>query len=107
VFGISKGSEYLRAMAGMKSSGSMVTCRTVSINWLCTVLRMPASSLTADGRGGIERVRTKIYGSSSAIIGEGSVLGLGSVATRDLEAWSVYAGVPAVKIRPRQRTLSP
>jgi putative colanic acid biosynthesis acetyltransferase WcaF len=36
-------------------------------------------------------------------LGEGSVLGLGSVATRDLEPWSVYAGVPATKIRPRSR----
>jgi putative colanic acid biosynthesis acetyltransferase WcaF len=36
-------------------------------------------------------------------VGEGAVLGLGSVATRDLEAWAVYAGVPATKIRPRNR----
>jgi putative colanic acid biosynthesis acetyltransferase WcaF len=37
-------------------------------------------------------------------IGEGAVLGLASVATRDLEPWSVYAGAPAKKIRERQRT---
>ncbi len=37
-------------------------------------------------------------------LGEGAVLGLGSVATRDLEAWSVYAGTPAVKVRERRRT---
>lgn len=36
-------------------------------------------------------------------IGEGAVLGLGSVATRDLEPWGVYAGTPAVKIRERTR----
>ena len=36
-------------------------------------------------------------------MGEGSVLGLGSVATRDLEAWGVYAGVPAVKVKERKR----
>jgi putative colanic acid biosynthesis acetyltransferase WcaF len=36
-------------------------------------------------------------------LGEGAVLGLGSVATRDLEPWSVYAGVPAVKIKDRRR----
>ncbi|HLY43607.1 MAG TPA: hypothetical protein VKR52_20505 [Terracidiphilus sp.] len=36
-------------------------------------------------------------------VGEGAVLGLGSVATRDLEAWGVYAGAPAVKIRERRR----
>jgi putative colanic acid biosynthesis acetyltransferase WcaF len=41
------------------------------------------------------------------IIGEGAVLGLGSVATRDLEAWSVYAGVPAVKIRTRNHASEP
>src|SRR5580698_3047745 len=34
---------------------------------------------------------------------EGAVLGLGSVATRDLDAWTVYAGVPATKIKERRR----
>jgi len=36
-------------------------------------------------------------------VGEGAVLGLGSVAAGDLEPWSVYAGVPAVKIKARER----
>lgn len=36
-------------------------------------------------------------------VGEGAVLGLGSVATRDLEPWGVYAGVPAVRIKERDR----
>jgi len=36
-------------------------------------------------------------------LGEGAVLGLGSVATRDLEPWTVYAGVPAVRIKDRTR----
>jgi putative colanic acid biosynthesis acetyltransferase WcaF len=36
-------------------------------------------------------------------VGEGAVLGLGSVATRDLDPWVVYAGAPAVKIKERQR----
>ena len=36
-------------------------------------------------------------------LGEGAVLGLGSVATRDLEPWGVYAGVPAVKVKERKR----
>jgi len=39
-------------------------------------------------------------------VGEGAVLGLGSVATRDLEPWGVYAGVPAVKVKERKRTFS-
>jgi putative colanic acid biosynthesis acetyltransferase WcaF len=34
-------------------------------------------------------------------VAEGAVLGLGSVATRNLEAWTVYAGVPAIKIKER------
>jgi putative colanic acid biosynthesis acetyltransferase WcaF len=36
-------------------------------------------------------------------VGEGAVLGMGSVATRDLEPWGVYAGVPAVKVKERKR----
>lgn len=39
-------------------------------------------------------------------LGEGAVLGLGSVATRDLEPWWVYAGVPAVKVKERKRPAS-
>jgi putative colanic acid biosynthesis acetyltransferase WcaF len=35
-------------------------------------------------------------------VGEGAVLGLGSVASRDLEPWTIYAGVPAVKIKQRK-----
>lgn len=35
-------------------------------------------------------------------VGEGAVLGLGSVATRHLEPWTVYAGVPAVRIKERR-----
>jgi putative colanic acid biosynthesis acetyltransferase WcaF len=36
-------------------------------------------------------------------VGEGAVLGLASVATRDLEPWTIYGGVPANKIRERKR----
>jgi len=36
-------------------------------------------------------------------VGEGAVLGLGAVATRDLAPWTVYAGNPAVIIRDRHR----
>ena len=36
-------------------------------------------------------------------VGEGAVLGLGSVATRDLEPWTIYGGVPAVKLKERRR----
>ena len=34
-------------------------------------------------------------------MGEGAVLALGSVATRNLDPWTVYAGVPARKIKSR------
>jgi putative colanic acid biosynthesis acetyltransferase WcaF len=36
-------------------------------------------------------------------LGEGAVLGLGAVATKDLEPWTVYAGVPARKVNLRER----
>jgi putative colanic acid biosynthesis acetyltransferase WcaF len=39
-------------------------------------------------------------------VGEGAVLGLGSVATRDLAPWGVYAGVPAVKVKDRNRVIT-
>ncbi len=38
-------------------------------------------------------------------VSEGAVLGLGAVATRDLEPWGVYAGVPAVKVKERKRVI--
>jgi putative colanic acid biosynthesis acetyltransferase WcaF len=34
-------------------------------------------------------------------LGDGAILGLGSIATKDLEPWSIYAGVPARKIKDR------
>lgn len=36
---------------------------------------------------------------------EGAVLGLGSLASKDLEAWSVYAGSPAKKVADRNNFL--
>jgi putative colanic acid biosynthesis acetyltransferase WcaF len=38
-------------------------------------------------------------------VGEGAVLGLASVASRDLEPWGVYAGAPAVKVKTRKRII--
>lgn len=34
-------------------------------------------------------------------VGEGAVLGMGSVANRDLEPWMVYSGAPAVGVKTR------
>ncbi len=39
-------------------------------------------------------------------VGQGAVLGLASVATHDLDPWIVYAGVPARRVRERQRGLA-
>ncbi len=36
-------------------------------------------------------------------VGEGAVLGLGSVANRDLQPWTVYTGNPAQPVRERSR----
>jgi len=36
-------------------------------------------------------------------VGEGAVLGLASVAAKDLAPWTVYAGSPAVRIKDRKR----
>lgn len=40
---------------------------------------------------------------SGVTVGDGAILGLGAVATRDLEAWSIYAGIPARKVKLRAR----
>jgi len=37
-------------------------------------------------------------------VGEGAVLGLGSVANSDLEPWTLYSGVPAVRVKARERS---
>lgn len=40
-------------------------------------------------------------------VAEGAILGMASVATRDLDAWTVYAGSPAVAVRERKRHPEP
>lgn len=35
-------------------------------------------------------------------LGDGAILGLASLATKDLEPWSIYAGVPARKVKERK-----
>ena len=40
-------------------------------------------------------------------LGAGAILALGSVATRDLEPFGIYAGIPARKIRQRLRSAVP
>jgi len=38
-------------------------------------------------------------------VGQGAVLGLGAVAYRDLEPWTVYSGAPAEKIKMREKSV--
>jgi putative colanic acid biosynthesis acetyltransferase WcaF len=40
-------------------------------------------------------------------VGEGAILALGSIATKDLEPFGIYAGVPARKVKERSRTAVP
>ncbi len=40
-------------------------------------------------------------------IGDGAILGLGAIATKDLEPFGIYAGVPAKKVKERERTAVP
>jgi len=40
-------------------------------------------------------------------VGEGAILALGSVATKDLEPFGIYAGVPARKVKERLRSAIP
>jgi putative colanic acid biosynthesis acetyltransferase WcaF len=40
-------------------------------------------------------------------VGDGAILALGSIATKDLEPFGIYAGVPARKVRERSRTAVP
>jgi len=36
-------------------------------------------------------------------VGEGAVLGAGGVATKDLEPWTIYVGIPAEPIKKREK----
>jgi putative colanic acid biosynthesis acetyltransferase WcaF len=40
-------------------------------------------------------------------VGDGAILGLGAIATRDLEPFGIYAGVPARKVKERLRSALP
>lgn len=44
---------------------------------------------------------------AGVVVGEGAVLGLGGVATKDLSPWTVYAGSPARPLRARRRVVPP
>ena len=57
--------------------------------------------------GAYSWVCAKAIVSPGVNLGSGSILGLGSIATRDLEPFGVYAGVPAKKVKERAREAVP
>jgi putative colanic acid biosynthesis acetyltransferase WcaF len=57
-----------------------------------------ASPITIGARAWICARATVMPG---VTVGEGAVLALGAVATRDLDPWSVYGGIPARKLANR------
>lgn len=78
----------------------------VTVTSNCTILTHDLSMRFIDGTETIGKVRIKkgaFIGMNSTImpgvtIGENCIIGCGSVVTRDTEANSIYAGVPAKKI---------
>jgi galactoside O-acetyltransferase len=40
-----------------------------------------------------------------SVLGEGSSVGAMSLITKDIDPWGIYAGVPAKRIREREKTL--
>lgn len=57
--------------------------------------------------GAYSWVCAKAIVSPGVNLGDGAILGLGSIATRDLEPFGVYAGVPARKVKQRERSALP
>lgn len=47
-----------------------------------------------------------VYRLEGVTIGEGSIIAAGSVVTKDLEPYSIYAGVPARKVGDRFETVT-
>ena len=76
--------------------------------WLCTGshdYNMPDFPLIWDDIRVGDRVwiAAQTFVAPGVTIGDGAVVGARSVVTRDLEAWSVFAGNPCVLIKPRRR----
>jgi len=79
----------------------------VTITTMCVVIAHDLSRRYNEGKEIVGEVLIKkgaFIGMNTTIlpgvtIGEGSVVAAGSVVTRDVEAFSIYGGVPAKKIR--------
>ncbi len=54
--------------------------------------------------GGYSWICARACVSPGVNVGEGAVLGLGAVAGQDLDPWTVYGGVPAVRLKARTIT---
>lgn len=53
--------------------------------------------------GAYSRVCARATVQPGVTLGEGAILGLGAVATRDLEPWTIYGGIPAKAIKKRNQ----
>ena len=67
----------------------------------------PLVSMPMRFGGAYSWVCAKAIVSPGVNLGNGAVLGLGAIATRDLEPFGVYAGVPARKVKERAREAVP
>lgn len=90
------------------------TGNDVSIGPEATILTMDhdPQSTSFDSRGGEVRIGSRAWIGYRAIIlpgvsiGEGAVVAAGAVVTRDVEPYSIVAGVPAKEVGRRNRELS-
>ena len=77
----------------------------VKVGWNCSIM----SNSTIDGKKGPVILKDGCsVGANSVIlpnvsIGEGATLGALSLANQNLDSWSLYAGIPAKKIKNRDK----
>jgi acetyltransferase-like isoleucine patch superfamily enzyme len=92
--GLSSGTRILTGSDDF--AGNALTGPTVPAEFRCV------------SRGFVEIGPHAVIGANAVVlpnirVGEGATVGAGSVVTRDLEPWTIYAGVPARPMKPRPR----
>jgi galactoside O-acetyltransferase len=105
------GEFWIADFAGLSSGVRLITGSEDFLGAGLTNPTVPAE-FRAVKRGSVVVCSHAILGANAVVfpgvtIGEGAAVGAGSVVTRDLEPWGVYAGAPArrVKARPREKVL--
>jgi acetyltransferase-like isoleucine patch superfamily enzyme len=80
--------------------------------WIFTEQHNPqCPHFSCEGQGGPVVIEDRVWISARTIIlpaikiGEGAVVAAGAVVTKDVETFSIYAGIPAIKIGERSRNL--